>query len=65
MKPIGSFELEENAEKYAEAERQRRLRVLEYKKADLTDGEYRGLRRSVEHGLVVREVTVNLQDRLY
>ncbi len=37
MKPIGSFELEENAEKYAEAERQRRLRVLEYKKADLTE----------------------------
>ena len=64
MNPIASFELPENAEKYAEREKSRRMKILEHRKNDLTAGEYRSIKRSVEYGLEVREVVVELQDRL-
>lgn len=64
MNALASFESPENAEKYAEGEKRRRMRILECRKNELTAGEYRSIKSSVEHGLVVREVVVKLQDRL-
>lgn len=62
MQPLIFFRSESLANKFSKIEIKKRLHALNDQREKMTQGEYRGVKRSITHGITVQEIDVEFSD---
>ena len=62
MQPLVFFRSKSLADKFSKIEIKKRLYALDNQRGKMTQGEYRGVKRSITHGITVQAIEVDFSD---